>query len=147
MKKAFLTIVLASLFLTGCVTSNPPQQQNPTDNNNLDVIITNPTPPNLEITHSFASASDGVFVNFYWDGEKYLYFGSVDKPTPCHKISIDLTVAESFPEQVAMNVIINLPSEENCITVIENQTFEGELLVDEQAQLTVEFNGNELVKN
>ncbi len=59
-------------------------------------------------------------------------------PTPCHILTHEAIVAESFPEQVSLELSIQEPGpEEICIQVLEEVNLKGEFSASEQA--TVSF--------
>lgn len=74
------------------------------------------------------------------------YSGSVSLPTPCHELDVQITVAESFPEQVQIRIKIQDPKEGMiCAQVITEKEFSGKLEVSENASISVYLN-SELVK-
>lgn len=82
----------------------------------------------LSITHSF---SDGM----------HTYTGWVTTPTPCYTVSTDGVVAESFPEQISIEITLT-PTGEVCPAVLDSKSFEIEAGASEAAILrSVRVNG------
>ena len=73
------------------------------------------------------------------------YSGVVQLPTPCHKLDIQTTVAQSFPEQVQISLkIIDPDPEMLCASVIEEKEFSGQLQVSANASISVSLNGEKV---
>ncbi|OGY26481.1 MAG: hypothetical protein A2Z11_02575 [Candidatus Woykebacteria bacterium RBG_16_43_9] len=73
------------------------------------------------------------------------YSGTVQLPTPCHKLKKDVIVAESFPEQVQISLEIVEPDPGRvCTQVITEKEFSGELEVSENASVSVSINGEKV---
>ena len=81
-----------------------------------------------------------VDLTFTYEDGKYLYSGTVQKPTPCDTIEVDAVIRESFPEQVTL-AITTKPSDGICAQVISEETIEGEIAVSQQAVIEVTYNG------
>ena len=116
-----IIIVLLLLVFGGVVyvrNANPiddefPQEEQPDDT----------TTQNLVVTHAF-------------DGEQHEYTGSVVLPTPCHTLESEVLVAESFPEQITINLRTVAPEEDvACIQVLERATFDIFVTASEGAKL------------
>lgn len=88
-------------------------------------------PEELSIKTSFA---DGI----------HSYSGMLTLPDPCYEIETEALVAESFPEQVRVN-ITTYRREEICAQVLADKTFEGTFQASEQAKVSYYLNG-ELVQ-
>lgn len=139
--KKLIILLTVSLTLVSCTS-----QVNNTDNNNDSevspsptVITQKPVRPELEVVKTFKQ--EGFELELFWDGFKYLYYGNVDLPTPCHEIKVDPLITESFPEQVSINVNA-VSSDLICIQVIENRVFAGEIQVSKMATFKVSYRGN-----
>lgn len=73
---------------------------------------------------------------------KLEYSGTVQLPSPCHKLDIQTTIAESYPEQVYISLkIIDPDPNMLCASVIEEKEFSGELKVSANASVSVSLNG------
>lgn len=76
---------------------------------------------------------------------KLEYSGSVQLPSPCHKLDIQTTIAESYPEQVHISLKIMDPDPETlCASVIVEKEFSGELKVSANASISVSLNGDKV---
>ncbi len=59
-------------------------------------------------------------------------------PNPCYSATVDTLVAESYPEQVTINITVNKPnSDKICAQVISDFEYEGSLSASEQAYFTL----------
>ncbi len=73
---------------------------------------------------------------------KLKFSGTVQLPTPCHNLTAESTVAESYPEQVTLYLnTIEPRSGGICAQVITPKDFSGELNVSENASIKVVLNG------
>ena len=86
------------------------------------------------------SFSDTVPVTRDFKDGVYTITGVVQLPTPCHSLSYDILVAESFPEQVSINFKSENESE-FCVQVITPTRFNIEVTVSEGATFSATFNG------
>ena len=76
---------------------------------------------------------------------KLEYSGSVQLPSPCHKLDIQTTIAESYPEQVYISLkIIDPDPNMLCASVIEEKEFSGQLQVSANASISVSLNGEKV---
>lgn len=80
-----------------------------------------------DITHTF---DDGT----------HTIAGTLTLPNPCYEIRQDVSVAESFPEQVFIT-IDSVDTGGICIQVIDERDFSIDVEVDEAATFTLEING------
>ncbi len=85
-----------------------------------------------------------VDMQFKYEGDVYKYSGTVEKPTPCHKIQTDIVIKESYPEQVDIK-ITTTASDQICVQVISEEEISGEIKVSEDAVIDIYLNG-ELIK-
>lgn len=70
---------------------------------------------------------------------KYTVVGNL--PNPCYKVSTDALVAESYPEQVYIKVIIDKPEENTiCTQVIEEYKYSSEFNASERAIVDFQVN-------
>lgn len=59
-------------------------------------------------------------------------------PNPCYSANVDVLVAESYPEQVTINVTVIEPnSDQMCAQVITDFEYEGTIPASEQATFTL----------
>jgi len=89
--------------------------------------------------------SEKVTLKTSFKNGKLEYSGTVQLPTSCHKLDIQTTVAESYPEQVQISLEIMDPDPETlCASVIEEKEFSGELKVSANASVSVSLNGDKV---
>lgn len=63
-----------------------------------------------------------------WFSDGYLYFqGSIDKPTPCHELTVSTTATRSIPPQVRTDVRMTMPRGEACAQVVTSERIEGRI--------------------
>ncbi|MEX2369023.1 MAG: hypothetical protein WD552_01355 [Candidatus Paceibacterota bacterium] len=78
----------------------------------------------------------------------HIVAGEVSVPTPCHVLDTDVTVAESFPEQVSINFSTRVEdSEQMCAQVITQRRFKVTFSASEQAMISATFNGQDVELN
>ncbi|MDQ6984989.1 MAG: hypothetical protein Q9M91_00570 [Candidatus Dojkabacteria bacterium] len=71
-----------------------------------------------------------------WD---FVINGSV--PNPCYTYDTEVIIAESFPEQVTVNLDVNKPAEGLiCTQVIEEVTINGSYQADENSTVRLKVN-------
>ena len=66
--------------------------------------------------------------------------GRISLPTPCHELSTDTVVFESFPEQAVLQFTITEPKE-SCIQVINEEEVSFEIAASEAATFRALVNG------
>ena len=77
-----------------------------------------------------------LVVTHAFDGTEHEFTGSVVLPTPCHTLEAESVVAESFPEQVTINLTTIAPEEGVvCTQVLERATFDIFVTASEGARL------------
>ena len=99
---------------------------------------------NNQNSQEFTYANDTLDITFSYDNNAYKYTGIVQKPTPCHEVSTEVVIRESYPEQVDLNVDID-NTDQICAQVIEEEEISGEIPVSKDATIQVYLNG-ELVQ-
>lgn len=57
----------------------------------------------VDITHTFVEGEQGGYGT-------HTYTGAVDVPNSCYKITAEADIAESFPEQIYMNITLANPN-------------------------------------
>ncbi len=63
-----------------------------------------------------------------WFEDGYLYFeGTIDKPTPCHTLTVSSSATRSIPPQARTDVRMTLDDQEICAQVITPETIEGRI--------------------
>lgn len=83
--------------------------------------------------------------HFYIDGVHTLA-GEVEMPTPCDLLEADAAVAESMPEQVAVDFSV-INNAEFCAQVITPQRFKVSASASPEATFTAEFMGRPVELN
>lgn len=77
-----------------------------------------------------------LVVTHAYDGTSHEYTGSIVLPTPCYTLDTTVDVAESFPEQITINIATVEPkSDVICIQVLERATFDVFVEASEGANL------------
>jgi len=84
----------------------------------------------VEVMHTF---EDGV----------HTISGEVTLPNPCYELQEDVAVAESFPEQVFIE-LTGVATDGICIQVTDTRPFSIDVEVDEQASFTLSINGEDV---
>jgi len=83
----------------------------------------------------------------YKDGS-HIIVGSLMLPTPCEELSWDTRVAESMPEQVAINFTTKTKEgSEICAQVLTARSFKVTVQASEQARFSATLNGTPLRLN
>ena len=75
-----------------------------------------------------------VKVTTSFENNIHTYKGVLTVPTPCHNISTDVQVRESFPEQVSIELTI-IDTGEVCVQVLVDKKFEVSFQASEQARV------------
>ena len=122
--------VLFILLVTGCnYVAKPDSGDKP--------ATVDPTAPAGEIAASYSGAD--ISVAFYNETNHFTYFGTLQAPTPCHEVKVDSIVAESYPEQVSLNIKTE-DSGQVCTQVITPKKFSGTINVSKDAKFTISYN-------
>lgn len=69
-----------------------------------------------------SAPSGSLTVNHYFSDGSHTIEGTITLPTPCHTISHDVLVAESFPEQVSI-ALVTKPGAGLCTQVLADKFF------------------------
>ena len=100
-------------------------------------------PPSPAVPADMSPVSDSTemltITRAYSDGT-HTITGEVMKPTPCHELTYDVMVAESYPEQVTI-AFTTMSSAEMCAQVITAEPFTISLEVAEAASFVITVNG------
>ena len=76
------------------------------------------------------------------DGDAHIYRGVIDLPTPCHTLKTNVLVAESYPEQVTIQLEVENPAPDVvCIQVIDTREFSVEFSAHPNHTLRATLNG------
>lgn len=82
-----------------------------------------------------------------FDGDVHTVAGEIDLPTPCHLLETNVTVAESFPEQVVIAFDTVFEGEDTCAQVITPARFKVEFQASENARINATLNGKKVILN
>lgn len=108
-----LLLLLGTLFVSLFVRPSVPDggSQVPSDNDDTTVIDDD---------------SNGVRTVFRSSvGNSHTYTGIVSLPTPCHALTEEILMAESYPEQVTVNfIVVPPPADTICAQVVTERRFE-----------------------
>ncbi len=100
-------------------------------NSNEDIIVDDSLPvvdeERYEVEHDF---DDGI----------HTISGTVTLPTPCHELNENIRIAESFPEQVFVD-LTTVNTGGICIQVIDERAFSIDVEVSEEATFALTFDG------
>lgn len=126
MNKVASLVLLSTAALTGCTLL--------TDNSETplldDYLVTSSAEEKYPVEMFDFSAS-------FSPDNQWGFSVTADMPTPCHTISIgDVLVAESYPEQVSINILVKEPSEDiACAQVIDTQRLTGGFQASDKASV------------
>lgn len=110
----------------------------------LDVVTNEPVVPTPS-AGPYDSIDRIDAKHFYIDGTHTLA-GAIALPTPCELLDWDVTVAESFPEQVTVHFdVIN--EAETCAEVVTEGRFSVSFDASEGARIGATFNGRPVELN
>jgi hypothetical protein len=132
MKKLILVSVI--LLLSACNMPSPVKNSDSTSN------LVTPTRPVGAAKSSFAV--DGLKMELFFQDNHYVYYGNAQLPTPCYVLTVNSVIAESYPEQVTLNLVTKKDPGKVCAQVITSKIFSGTLEVSENAVFSVNYNGN-----
>jgi len=89
--------------------------------------------------------SNELIVTLERDSGILKYSGSIQLPTPCHKLKDETGVLQSYPEQVQIRLKIDNPEPSViCTQVITKKEFSGQAQVSEKATVSVYLNGEKV---
>jgi len=85
-------------------------------------------------------------VKYLESAGKLLYNIIVTKPTPCHEISTDYVIMESFPVQVRIDIItVQPPPGMMCVQVVADTLVEGQVELDSKpGTVSIYFNSEKI---
>ena len=89
--------------------------------------------------------NEELYINVVVVDEGLSYDGAVMVPTPCHTVKDEVIVAESFPEQVRIDLkVVNPDPSKVCTQVVTNKEFSGMAKVSSEAQVSVYLDGEKI---
>lgn len=78
----------------------------------------------------------------------HIIAGETEVPTPCHALSHDVTIAESMPEQVSLNLSSSVEDpDQMCAQEISSQRFKATFEASEDARISATYNGQDVRLN
>lgn len=100
-----------------------------------------PSPPNVDAGGGTPSdtvvSATRTFAN-----SRHTVRGTIMTPTPCHALTHDVMIAESYPEQVTIQFSVNAPAGDMmCAQVIDEKDFTITFSASEQASIRATLNG------
>lgn len=81
-----------------------------------------------------------VRADHYFNNGTHVYKGTLTVPTPCHEILSQVTVMESYPEQVSID-LKERGASNFCAQVITQTPFEVSFKASKDARVSVKLNG------
>jgi hypothetical protein len=103
-----------------------------------------PSEPSVT-TDSYAGITRIDAKHFYTDGT-HTVVGTLLLPTPCDVPAVSAVVAESLPEQVAIDITV-VRTGDMCAQVITEQRFQVTFSASEAAVITAQFMGRDIPLN
>ena len=101
--------------------------------------------PSKDDDSSSSASSKKVNLKTSYKDGVLTYSGSVQLPSPCHKLKEEALVAESFPEQVQIRLTIENPASGTmCAQVVTEKEFSGEAQASEKATISIFLNGKKV---
>lgn len=138
MKKIYLISLTALLLLTSCSIGNN------SDNNQTSIEPTQPQPTSEVIfgKPDKRFAADGFVMDLFYRDDGYDYYGTHQVPNPCYETKVEISISESYPEQVNIDIEAkNINDSDSCIQVVATNSFSGSFQVSRVAELGVIVNG------
>ncbi|HEY4483495.1 MAG TPA: hypothetical protein VI953_04960 [Candidatus Paceibacterota bacterium] len=86
------------------------------------------------------SQPNSLTVNHYFDNGSHTIEGTITLPTPCHSLTSDVLVAESYPEQVTIKFTI-APGTGICTQVLADKFFRVTFNASKDASIKATLNG------
>lgn len=87
-----------------------------------------------------AQEEETYSVRHSFDDGVHTVSGVITLPTPCHELRENIRIAESFPEQVFID-LTTVDTGGICIQVIDDREFSIDVEVDEAASFALSING------
>ncbi|MEX0934859.1 MAG: hypothetical protein WDZ70_00855 [Candidatus Paceibacterota bacterium] len=113
-------IILLIILLSGGASDN-------TDTPPVSDDVEGFVPQEIQAIHTFSAGT-------------HTLRGEIDLPTPCHTLTHDVMIAESFPEQVTINFQTEVNDQVVCAQVITPSAFEISFEASEDASIRTRFN-------
>ena len=123
-----LVIVVGLLFIVTYFTANP---VDPPSNDSIGT--TTPTVGDEPTAHP--------------KSRRRTYRGVVTLPTPCHSLTSNIRIGESYPEYVTVLLTSEQNTDEVCIQVLDEREFIFTVDVHERATIRVMLDGEEVEAN
>lgn len=89
--------------------------------------------------------NEQLSLKVFFQDNKLKFSGTVQMPTPCHNLTTESMIAESYPEKVSLYLNAVEPrSGDVCAEVVTPKEFSGEIQASEESSIRVIFNGKEV---
>ena len=132
-------VALVGLFLIFGVALVPSP-----DNSAPDPFIDFDEIEDVATTGDIPSVGGGIIASRTFTGGTHIYAGIIALPTPCYDVETQIAIAESFPEQVTIDIITTAPaatSDQMCAQVVTPTLFTAEFTASEKATVRTLLNG------
>jgi len=86
------------------------------------------------------SLPESITVNHYFNNGEHSLEGTLTLPTPCHSLSYDAIVAESYPEQVMVKFVTK-PGEGLCTQILADKFFRVAFNASKDAVISATLDG------
>lgn len=94
----------------------------------------------------FDAPRETITAKHQFSNGTHIIAGEIGVPTPCHILEVDVTVAESFPEQVTVRFTMSTQAEA-CVQVITPARFKVEFDASDSARISGTLNGEPVTLN
>ncbi|MBL7045537.1 MAG: hypothetical protein ISR99_00695 [Parcubacteria group bacterium] len=95
---------------------------------------------NISSKEMTMGSESGLVVKHLFEGDVHTVVGTVDLPTPCHRLRTEVSVAESNPETVTI-VLTPETEAELCAQAVTPQTFLASFQASVGASIYARVNG------
>lgn len=102
-------------------------------------LITETTAPPYDTVDTINGIDEIQVMHSFSEGT-HLYRGFIPAPTPCHSLLRNVTIMESFPEEIRIDFETR-PGAELCAQVVSKLPFEATAEASAEASLTLSING------
>ena len=116
-----------------------------------EVVVNTSTPSatpkgsNNKSTTKISIKTNEVTLKATYENGVLKYSGTAQLPTPCHQLTDQTVVMESYPEQVKIQLVIDPPKSGTvCAQVVTPKDFSNQLQVSENAAISVYLNGEKI---
>jgi len=96
--------------------------------------------PAGDVAGNEATQPNSLTVNHYFDNGSHTIEGTITLPTPCHSLTTEALVAESYPEQVTIK-FTTAPGTGICTQVLADKFFRVTFNASKDALIKATLNG------